>query len=94
MANLFIPPPGAMQFELIPNGVSQSRSVALDWKEKECDVIWIDPTPLAGQCRQHPHYRVMLESLPPRMRALAEMKSIEYGGQPIRVCACMGRIIE
>lgn len=92
--NLFVAPEGAMQFVLIPNGVEKSYEAALDWAEKECDVIWVHPEPLLGRCRDHPDYLVVMDSLPPKMRVAAEMKSIDFGGKPIRVCACMGHLIE
>ncbi len=93
---MFIPPEGAMQFELIPNGFYGAKDAALDWKDKEDDCIWVvkSPMPNSRSCQCCTVYDVVLNSLPPRMRTLARMKMKEYKSRRIHVCSCMGRIIE
>jgi len=94
--DLFIPPAGAMQFELIPNGIDDSPRAALQWADKECDVIWVHMPPLSNpRCSCPVAYSVVLESLPSRMRAIAEMKMRACSNASrILVCNCMGRLIE
>jgi hypothetical protein len=93
---MFIPPKGAMQFEIIPNGIDDAPMAALSWKDKETDCIWVYMPPVKiGRCPCPESYLVVLESLPPRMRTLAKMKMQQCNNAAnIAVCNCMGRLIE
>lgn len=81
MSDLFIPPEGAMQFEV----------TAADTQYRG-ETMWVIPSdaPLDDRnwvCHCDRHYEVLEETLSERFRRA-------FGPPPNGVCACVGRIIE
>jgi hypothetical protein len=88
--DLFIPPAGAMQFELIPNE-SRKTDALCEWEEAfELDVIWVASSVPSLCCKVHAvAYPVLAQCLPESLanKVLSDPREIV-------VCACHGRIIE
>jgi len=88
---LFCPPDGAIQFHLIPNGVSDTGSVA-QWTDLDRECIWVLP-PRRGKsgCGCELNYPVIRESLSERMRNLFDKSPSHL---TVTVCVCHGEVIE
>ncbi len=92
MSDLFIPPEGAMQFEIT---AARSESV----RRLIGTVIWVESHPAERcsdkMCACRPKYRIILASLPDFMRDHIEnlLRRGLISGLPA-VCVCNGRIIE
>jgi hypothetical protein len=90
MTDVFIPPEGAMQFEIIANG-SHNTDALVSWEEaRGLSVLWVLPPVPAIHCRIHKFcWPVIPESVPQRfaLRILNDRRQIV-------VCECHGRIIE
>jgi hypothetical protein len=86
MSAIFIPPPGAMQFEkTTPN---------LYFPDKQ-DVYWVmppQPGPSAGLtgCRCAFVYPIIIEALTPANRAFA----MRFPNAGWCACACVGKLVE
>lgn len=94
MQSLFIPPPGALQFEVMLMRRPETKCL-------EGRAIWVRPQtyeekryPTGGErfCSCEDAWVVLLESVPQPARSYVE-RNIIYGGLPL-VCKCVGRIIE
>lgn len=94
MTDMFIPPTGAMQFEM-----TDGRSALT--KRMIGTAIWIEsnPTPVErcknDVCACQPKYRVIVDSLPDFARDAVKL-ALTRGviDTPPVVCTCIGRIIE
>jgi hypothetical protein len=92
MSQMFIPPEGAIQFEIT---TARSESV----RRLIGTAIWVEPHPAElcadKMCSCRPKYRVVIESLPEFMQKHIEtlLRSGKISDIPA-VCACNGRIIE
>lgn len=90
MSNLFIPPDGAMQFELarLKSGVVYDPprvfwvhpAHIVSWKRKKCDCV-------TG-------YSLVMEALTDTQKMKAAERIKQEGNVIFTVCTCMGRIIE
>jgi hypothetical protein len=90
MNAIFIPPAGAMQFELcLGPGGRPTKKYAI-W------VRALRAKPLRegcpGNCKST--WPVIIEALPPRMRAICIRRMRKSHAPGVAVCACFGRIIE